>query len=112
MSRRFYRLCKSIPASIAGVIFAASAGYSASTMAEGQLLPQGNMKAGNKCSASQHPDEALVGKSEAEVSKLLEGCPWRITERDGQPLPATRDYNKERRNVGIKDGVAVWVKRG
>lgn len=112
MSQPFYRLSRSITASIASVAFVAAACYSTSIMAQGQPLPSGNMNASNKCGANRHPDEALVGKSEAELSKLLEGCPWRVTERDGQPLPATRDYNKERRNVGIKDGVAVWIKRG
>ncbi|WP_322088652.1 hypothetical protein [Burkholderia sp. BCC1999] len=64
------------------------------------------------CKADAAPDDALVGKSEADAATLLGGCLWRVLERDGKSLPGTMDYREERRNLGIRDGKVIWVRRG
>jgi len=35
-----------------------------------------------------------------------------VLERDGKSLPGTMDYRQERRNLGIRDGKVIWVRRG
>ncbi|TCP14464.1 hypothetical protein EV683_10412 [Crenobacter luteus] len=57
-------------------------------------------------------DATLVGKTEADAGALLAGCPWRVSQRDGQSLPGTMDYRPERRNLGVENGKVVWVRRG
>jgi len=64
------------------------------------------------CSADGAPDDALIGKTEAEATALLDGCLWRVLERDGKSLPGTMDYREERRDLGIRDGKVIWVRRG
>ncbi|WP_164714808.1 hypothetical protein [Burkholderia ambifaria] len=64
------------------------------------------------CSADAAPDDALIGKTEAEATVLLDGCLWRVLERDGKSLPGTMDYREERRDLGIRDGKVIWVRRG
>ncbi|WP_269507302.1 hypothetical protein [Burkholderia sp. IMCC1007] len=69
--------------------------------------------AGTKaCKADAAPDDALIGKTEADAAALLDGCLWRVLERDGQSLPGTMDYRMERRDLGIRDGKVIWVRRG
>ena len=72
-------------------------------------VPPGAAKA---CKADAAPDDALIGKSEADAAALLDGCLWRVLERDGQSLPGTMDYRMERRDLGIRDGKVIWVRRG
>ncbi|CAJ0779389.1 hypothetical protein [Ralstonia chuxiongensis] len=64
------------------------------------------------CQATASSDDALIGKSEQEATALLNGCLWRISERDGRALPGTMDYREERRNLGIQGGKVIWVRRG
>ncbi|CAB3761587.1 hypothetical protein B7G54_19360 [Burkholderia puraquae] len=64
------------------------------------------------CKADAAPDDALIGKPEADAAALLDGCLWRVLERDGKSLPGTMDYRQERRNLGIRDGKVIWVRRG
>ncbi|RQR59469.1 hypothetical protein DIE18_18230 [Burkholderia sp. Bp9125] len=64
------------------------------------------------CKADAEPDDALVGQTEADAIAKLGGCPWRIGERDGQSLPGTMDYREDRRNLGIRNGKVIWVRRG
>ncbi|OXI48706.1 hypothetical protein [Burkholderia aenigmatica] len=64
------------------------------------------------CKADAGPDDALVGKTEADAAAQLDGCLWRVLERDGKALPGTMDYRQERRNLGIRDGKVIWVRRG
>ncbi|WP_322083033.1 hypothetical protein [Burkholderia sp. BCC1972] len=64
------------------------------------------------CKADATPDDALIGKTEAEATALLDGCLWRVLERDGKSLPGTMDYRQERRDLGIRDGKVIWVRRG
>lgn len=64
------------------------------------------------CQATSVSDDALIGKSEQEATALLNGCLWRISERDGKPLPGTMDYREERRNLGLQGGKVIWVRRG
>ncbi|TGN95247.1 hypothetical protein [Burkholderia sp. USMB20] len=66
----------------------------------------------NACKADATPDDALIGKTEADAAALLDGCLWRVLERDGQSLPGTMDYREERRDLGIRDGKVIWVRRG
>ncbi|MDN0074511.1 hypothetical protein QU481_06320 [Crenobacter sp. SG2303] len=68
--------------------------------------------AGNACKADGLADKTLVGKTEQEAGALLNGCAWRLLERDGQRLPATMDYRLDRRNLGIANGRVIWVTRG
>ncbi|WP_413707693.1 hypothetical protein [Ralstonia sp. Ralssp110] len=64
------------------------------------------------CQAAAAPDNSLIGKSEQEATALLNGCLWRISERDGKALPGTMDYREERRNLGIQGAKVIWVRRG
>lgn len=64
------------------------------------------------CRAAAVPDDTLIGKSEQDATALLNGCLWRISERDGKALPGTMDYREERRNLGIQNGKVIWVRRG
>ncbi|UTV56130.1 hypothetical protein [Burkholderia arboris] len=68
--------------------------------------------AAQACKADAGPDDALVGRTEADAKAQLDGCLWRVLERDGQSLPGTMDYRPERRNLGIRDGKVIWVRRG
>jgi hypothetical protein len=67
---------------------------------------------GLSCRANKMDDQALVGKTETDAAALLKGCPWRVSERDGQSLPGTMDYVPERRNLGLAGGKVIWVRRG
>ncbi|AOI57208.1 hypothetical protein [Burkholderia diffusa] len=64
------------------------------------------------CKADAAPDDALIGRTEADAAALLDGCLWRVLERDGKSLPGTMDYRAERRDLGIRDGKVIWVRRG
>ncbi|WP_316682334.1 hypothetical protein [Ralstonia flaminis] len=64
------------------------------------------------CQAASAPDDTLIGKSEQDATALLNGCLWRVSERDGKALPGTMDYREERRNLGIQNGKVIWVRRG
>ncbi|MCO5401454.1 hypothetical protein [Ralstonia soli] len=64
------------------------------------------------CQAAAASDDALIGKTEHEATALLNGCLWRISERDGKVLPGTMDYRQERRNLGLQNGKVIWVRRG
>ncbi|MBP0622246.1 hypothetical protein [Cupriavidus consociatus] len=74
--------------------------------------PQGARGTPAGCAADKVADDTLVGKSEAEAVGLLQGCAWRLGERDGQQFPGTMDYNPQRRTLGIKAGKVAWVRRG
>lgn len=74
--------------------------------------PQGAPGTEQGCEANKMSDDALVGKPEAEAAALLQGCPWRIGQRDAQQYPGTMDYNPDRRTLGIAGGIVVWVRRG
>jgi hypothetical protein len=64
------------------------------------------------CQADKLGDEALIGKTEAEAAALLKGCAWRFGSRDGQSLPATMDYNPQRRSIDVVGGKVTAVRRG
>lgn len=64
------------------------------------------------CKADAGRDDALIGRTEADAAAQLDGCLWRVLERDGKSLPGTMDYRQERRNLGIRDGKVIWVRRG
>ncbi|QRQ86718.1 hypothetical protein [Cupriavidus oxalaticus] len=74
--------------------------------------PQGGRGTPAGCAADKFADDALLGKSEAEAVGLLQGCAWRLGERDGQQFPGTMDYNPQRRTLGITAGKVAWVRRG
>ncbi len=65
--------------------------------------------------AAQAADaDAYVGLEEAAAGEAADaaGVPWRVIERDGEPLAATQDYNAERVNFVVEDGVVVSVTNG
>lgn len=74
--------------------------------------PMGGAATPQGCAADKLADDALVGKPEAEAIALLDGCAWRIGQRDAQQFPGTMDYRPDRRTLGIAGGLVVWVKRG
>ncbi|GAB3627666.1 hypothetical protein PTE30175_02359 [Pandoraea terrae] len=96
---------------LATVLFTAGCATSG-TVPASPTTPQGDVTAPNTCAANQHPDDALVGKTEAEATALLQGCIWRLGEKDGQQFPGTMDYRQERRTIGVKEGKVTWVRRG
>ncbi|ALK19599.1 hypothetical protein E2P84_39930 [Burkholderia cepacia] len=80
--------------------------------AGGAVMNPAPSGAASACKADAAPDDALVGKTEADAAALLDGCLWRVLERDGKSLPGTMDYRQERRDLGIRDGKVIWVRRG
>jgi hypothetical protein len=74
--------------------------------------PQGARGTPEGCQADKLGDDILVGKTEAEAIALLQGCAWRLGERDGQQYPGTMDYNPQRRTLGVTSGKVAWVRRG
>jgi len=65
--------------------------------------------------AAQAADaEAYVGLEEVAAGEAADaaGVPWRVIERDGEGLAATQDYNAERLNFAVEDGVVVSVTNG
>ncbi|WP_011298746.1 hypothetical protein [Cupriavidus necator] len=74
--------------------------------------PQGARGTSEGCQADKLGDDILVGKTEAEAIALLQGCAWRLGERDGQQYPGTMDYNPQRRTLGVTSGKVAWVRRG
>ncbi|SOY57309.1 putative lipoprotein [Cupriavidus taiwanensis] len=92
-----------------GALLAGCAATPAEPAAPG---PQGSRGTPAGCAADKLADDALVGKPEAEAIGLLQGCAWRLGERDGQQFPGTMDYNPQRRTLGIQAGKVVWVRRG
>ena len=59
-------------------------------------------------------DADFEGLSEKEAGTLAEkrDLKHRVTERDGQPLPATRDFRPDRVNFSVKAGKVISVSRG
>ncbi len=59
-------------------------------------------------------DADFEGLSETEAGNLAEkrDLKHRVIERDGQPLPATRDYRLDRVNFSVKAGKVISVSRG
>lgn len=53
----------------------------------------------------------LVGLSEtdAKARAKQDGCTVRVVERDGEPLPATMDFNPKRVNVAVTDDKVTAV---
>jgi len=74
--------------------------------------PQGGRGTPEGCQADKLGDEVLIGKTEAEAAALLNGCAWRIGSRDGKGLPATMDYNPQRRSIDVTGGKVTAVHRG
>jgi len=99
-------------ASAMALVLAACTGAPAAAPSASTAGPQGAAGTPGGCQADRGSDEALVGKSEAEALALLQGCTWRIGERDGQSFPGTMDYRPDRRTLGIAGGKVKWVRRG
>ncbi|MDQ0144073.1 hypothetical protein J2T05_005703 [Cupriavidus necator] len=98
---------------VGGALLAGCAAAPAEPAAQAPVPgPQGSRGTPAGCAADKLADDALVGKPEAEAIGLLQGCAWRLGERDGQQFPGTMDYNPQRRTLGIQAGKVVWVRRG
>ncbi|AQV93113.1 MULTISPECIES: hypothetical protein [Cupriavidus] len=95
-----------------GALLAACAAQPAGPQAPAPTGPQGARGTPEGCPADKMADDTLIGKPEAEAIGLLQGCAWRLGERDGQQFPGTMDYNPQRRTLGVKAGKVVWVRRG
>jgi hypothetical protein len=52
--------------------------------------------------------------SESDATALIEseGFTARVTERDGEPLPATMDYRIDRFNLTVVDGIVTELSVG
>lgn len=98
-------------AAIAGMVGCSTAGSEQTRSGAESKMPE-HTPATATCQAAAGPDNALIGKSEHDAAALLNGCLWRISERDGRALPGTMDYREERRNLGIQGGKVIWVRRG
>ncbi|MGT0191425.1 hypothetical protein ACVHYJ_05115 [Burkholderia pyrrocinia] len=98
---------------VAGATFSGCADMNTKlTSSGGSPASGGQAGASQACKADAAQDDALVGKTEADTVAQLDGCLWRVLERDGKALPGTMDYRPERRNLGIRDGKVIWVRRG
>ncbi|MGU7775438.1 hypothetical protein ACV229_35365 [Burkholderia sp. MR1-5-21] len=105
---------KNLTTIVAAMVACASIAGCANTSqsANENAMPNPGNPAAATCKADAAPDDALIGKSEAEAVAMLGGCAWRVSERDGQSLPGTMDYREDRRNLGINAGKVIWVRRG
>lgn len=58
--------------------------------------------------------KALVGLSESEARARAEGDGYvvRVIFRDGEPLPATKDFRPDRVNLAVEDGVVTGATSG
>lgn len=74
--------------------------------------PQGGRGTPEGCQADKLGDDALIGKTEADAAKLLDGCAWRFGNREGQHMPGTMDYNPQRRTIDVMGGKVTAVRRG
>ncbi|MGC7405763.1 hypothetical protein ACPWR0_17370 [Pandoraea pneumonica] len=83
-----------------------------STQAQGMQGSQGMQQAQGNCTSETPADNAIVGKSLPEAKSMLKGCPWRIGEQDGKPMPLTRDHRPERRTLTIENDKVTNVTRG
>lgn len=56
----------------------------------------------------------IIGMSQAEAEATISDAGFisRVTERDGQPLPATADFRTDRISLAIDDGVVVGTDIG
>ncbi|MAS96811.1 MAG: hypothetical protein CMO55_26775 [Verrucomicrobiales bacterium] len=63
---------------------------------------------------SDPKDKDFIGKTEEAAGKLAKkrGLKSRVVERDGQMLPATRDYRVDRVNFTVMKGKVTKVSRG
>lgn len=52
---------------------------------------------------------SYIGLTEQDATNLAEknGVPFRVIERDGQPIPTTKDYIEGRVNASVQDGTVV-----
>ena len=57
---------------------------------------------------------SIIGMKEIEALKLLiyNEIPYRVVERNSIPYTLTRDYNPNRYNLSIKDGIIMKVTYG
>lgn len=80
-------------------------------MEPAETEPAGNPQ---KNESAPQEDEAFVGLPVGEAETLAErkGLKHRIVERDGQLLPATRDYRPDRINFHVVEGKVVKTSRG
>jgi hypothetical protein len=55
--------------------------------------------------------DGLVGLTESEATAAAEACGWilRVVRRDGEDLPATRDFRPNRVNVEVTDGEVTAI---
>ena len=59
------------------------------------------------------PDPAVVAKfvglteQQAAAQAAANGWPYRVAERDGEQLMVTQDFNEERVNVAVQNGVVT-----
>ncbi|RQS99399.1 hypothetical protein [Burkholderia contaminans] len=98
---------------VAGATFSGCTDMKTKNATAGGMVMSGEpARTSQVCKADAGPDDALVGKTEADAAAQLDGCLWRVLERDGKSLPGTMDYRQERRNLGIRDGKVIWVRRG
>ncbi|WP_431822443.1 LptM family lipoprotein [Burkholderia sp. F1] len=102
----------SIVAAMVACASIAGCGNPSQNTRENAMPNHGGSEAAATCKADAAPDDALVGKPEAEAAAMLGGCAWRVGERDGRSLPGTMDYREDRRNLGIEAGKVIWVRRG
>ena len=79
--------------------------------------PTGESVAALMCpDASMDPESpfdarTLIGMTVEEATDTAEphGCSVRVTERDGEPLPATMDLRQDRIDVTVVDGLVTAV---
>ena len=76
---------------IAGIAGCSTAGTGPARN-EGETPMANHAQPTGTCQAAAGSDDALIGKTEQEATALLNGCLWRISERDGKVLPGTMDY--------------------
>jgi hypothetical protein len=63
-------------------------------------------------SADEFTEYLGLTEADAQAQAESDGLPSRVVEREGEELPVTLDFNPDRLNFVIEDGVVVQVTTG
>ena len=79
--------------------------------APGTSGPTGSTPSDCPPEPTQESAADLVGLTEGDTTEAAEACGWilRVVRRDGEDLPATRDFRPNRVNVEVTDGEVTAI---
>jgi hypothetical protein len=80
-------------------------------VASGTTDPPGTVPSDCPAEPTEESAADLVGLSEETANEAAEACGWilRVVRRDGEDLPATRDFRPNRVNVEVTEGEVTAI---